>query len=66
MCAFESTPLPLHGEIIMTHDEELLKQSLETRQPILFLGAGFSLGAFSGDHEPLMLASNLSKNYIKM
>lgn len=45
----------------MTHDEELLKQSLETRQPILFLGAGFSLGAFSGDHKPLMLASTLSK-----
>ena len=45
----------------MTHNEELLKESLETRQPVLFLGAGFSLGSFSGNNEPLMLASNLSK-----
>ena len=27
----------------MTHDEELLKQSLETRQPILFWGPAFLL-----------------------
>ena len=45
----------------MTTNEEKLKESLETRRPVLFLGAGFSLNANSGSGCPLMLGSALAK-----
>ena len=51
----------------MTTNEEKLKESLETRRPVLFLGAGFSLKATSGSGCPLMLGSELAKglyNYV--
>lgn len=51
----------------MTTNEEKLKESLETRRPVLFLGAGFSLKATSGSGCPLMVGSDLAKglyNYV--
>lgn len=51
----------------MTTNEEKLKESLETRRPVLFLGAGFSLEANSGSGCPLMRGSDLAKglyNYV--
>lgn len=51
----------------MTTNEEKLKESLETRWPVLFLGAGFSLKATSGSGCPLMVGSDLAKglyNYV--
>lgn len=45
----------------MNDVERLLKECLETRSPILFLGAGFSINAQSGAGIPLMLGNNLGK-----
>jgi len=47
----------------MAYNEiELLKESLNTKSPILFLGAGFSLGAKSKKGCPLVLGKDLAKN----
>ena len=45
----------------MDETVELLKRCLETRSPILLLGAGFSLSAKSKNNENLMLAGDLCK-----
>ena len=41
--------------------EELLKDSLNNRTPILFLGAGFSFKALNHRNKTIELADNLKK-----
>lgn len=42
-------------------DIQLLKKCIETRSPILLLGAGFSINAENGNNENLMLGGQLTK-----
>ena len=45
--------------------EELLKDSLNNRTPILFLGAGFSFKALNHRNKTIELAIILRKRYLK-
>lgn len=57
----ESKKKHYEEELFMEQSIELLKRCLETRSPVLLLGAGFSLSAKAKNGENLMLGGELCK-----